>query len=363
MTHSLVPGLAPVALLAAALLTSMGLVACGKDSQGGSHPATSLAITGLTPGRWTWVDFPDSSCGDGSPTGIAVQPGSGDLLVFLDGGGACWSYETCFTSQLAATKGPFGADQFHLRSLFFGGSVLDRTAPESPFAASTLVYVPYCTADVHSGSRVTTYDDGHGNSAAVHHVGHTNLQAFVRRLAATFPTPTRVVLAGSSAGGFGALTAFADVRAAWHGAPAFLVDDSGPPVPGITPSQRDAFFASWGLGAASDELCPGCRTDLTAIYGALAARFPDDRMALASSTADATISFFFSLSEPAFTAALTTVTSKTLPPLAPWRSFVVEGTSHTMLGNVASHSAGGVALAAFLEQMVSADPAWQSVGP
>ena len=50
---------------------------------------------------WTWVNFPDAVCDDGSPTGIGVSlnPASKDILIFLQGGGACWDYDSCAVSR------------------------------------------------------------------------------------------------------------------------------------------------------------------------------------------------------------------------------------------------------------------------
>ena len=53
---------------------------------------------------WTWVDFTDSQCANGAPTGIAVNPTSksGDVLFYLQGGGACWDETTCYGLKSAA---------------------------------------------------------------------------------------------------------------------------------------------------------------------------------------------------------------------------------------------------------------------
>jgi hypothetical protein len=58
---------------------------------------------GAPPGEWTWLDVAGSRCGNGSPTGIAVnvRPGAQRLVVLLEGGGACDSGQTCWVQPTA----------------------------------------------------------------------------------------------------------------------------------------------------------------------------------------------------------------------------------------------------------------------
>jgi hypothetical protein len=53
-------------------------------------------ITG-TDKTWTWIPFPDTQCRDGSPAGVSVNlnSGSNKVMIFLEGGGACFSADTC----------------------------------------------------------------------------------------------------------------------------------------------------------------------------------------------------------------------------------------------------------------------------
>ncbi len=86
----------------------------GTPDAGPATPITAAA------GKWTWVDFPDSACDDGTPTGIGVNPGtSSNLIVFLNGGGACWNAQDCLVNNTSA-HGPFGGVQFN--QVFGGGS-------------------------------------------------------------------------------------------------------------------------------------------------------------------------------------------------------------------------------------------------
>jgi len=345
------------------------LAACGGSTPDPlpppAYPPPGAPLTGLPAGAWSWVSFPDSSCDDGSPTGIAVNPGTGpDLLVLLNGGGACWDYLTCYTLN-TASHGPFGEAEFlRLGATALPGSILDRGLAGNPFADATLVFVPYCTGDIHGGDRLATYV-GPAETRVHHHAGHTNVLAFLRRLAATWPAPERLVVAGASAGGFGALINYDAFRHYWPGARSFLVDDSGPPLGPGAASQLllTTWFTSWGLDRALDPVCgAACHTDLSAQIGALSRRFPQDRLALLTSLQDQVIAGYYFLGGVALEREILRLTAEVIAPTPNFRAFVVAGSSHTMLGDPAAF-AQGVPLLTWIEQQVSGDAAWQTRQP
>jgi hypothetical protein len=314
---------------------------------------------------WTWVDFPDSTCDDGSPTGLGVSfTGSPNLAIVLGLGGLCWDATTCWV-QNTAVHGPFGPTQFANAVGFFAGSILDRTVPGNPLADWNLVTVPYCTGDVHAGNNVMMYDTG----SAVHehrHAGYANLLAFLRRLRPTFPNASKVVLAGISSGGFGTLFDFATVRARWPSAQAYLLDDSGPLIPSATFDDTfiASWFSSWRLDLVTDPLCGlACRDDLSLIFPALAALYPNDRMALVSSLQDAPVRNVFQLGPDQFEDAMLTLAVDRLEPTANFRYYLVPGQTHAQLANPAGVSVDGVPLLTWITRLVTDDPSWIDVTP
>ena len=315
---------------------------------------------------WSWIDFPDSACDDGTPTGIGVNPGtSNNLLVFINGGGACWAYDLCFVLN-ASVHGPYGKPQFDAE---FGGatakgSILSRDAG-NPFADYTYVFVPYCTGDVHAGAKVTTYTNG-TDSRVMHHVGHLNFLAFMKRIAATWPTPDKAVLSGASAGGFGAAMNYNVFRQYFAASKAsYLIDDSGPVFKGdeLPQGYRDAWYASWGLDQTLGPICPDCQMDLSAFMTGLGKNYPTDRMALLSSLQDQTISGYFVQSPGTFQANLLDTATTVLDPIPNFHYFFVPGKTHTMVGNPARFTSNGVGLWTWLTQMINDDPAWTSHKP
>lgn len=364
---------APLPRSAAAWL-SLGavaaLAACGgpgatAGADAPALPAAGAPLVGLTPGAWNWVPFADSACDDGSPTGLGVNPGTGpDLVVVLDGGGACWDYLTCAVLG-TSSHGPF--DEARFRAMEAGelaGSILDRALPGNPFADATLVFVPYCTGDIHGGDNVVTYA-GPGDARTVHHVGHANVVAFVSRLAATWPAPRKLVVSGASAGGFGSVVNYATFRAAWPAARAYLVDDSGPTLEAgaIPPGLLLAWYESWRLDKLLDPLCgAACRGDLSAGLSAVLARYPGDRVSLLSSLQDQVISGYFVLGGPRFEEELLRLAADVLAPAPNARFFFVGGSTHPMLDRPGAFTQG-VPLVTWLGQQVSDDPAWASQRP
>jgi len=337
-------------------------------------------IDGLTEGEWKWVPFPDSSCANGTPTGIGVNLGTSKrLLVFLEGGGACWNALTCYTLQTASfISKPFDEEAFRTRISSVGGSLLDRGLEDNPFKDDSFVYVPYCTGDVHAGNVEAEYD-----GTPTRHVGRRNFEAFLARIVPTFEDVERVVLSGSSAGGFGAALNF------WRAQYAFgpnvrvdLLDDSGPPFPASKMEYFEDWKAAWKLEEAVPPGCDACKTELANALPYYLTKYPASRFALLSYTRDNVIAQFYALSGADFEAGLLDLVTASFGR-SNAAAFIVPGNKHTMLGNLsivtgAESSApdggtpdgddagapgvNGTALSAWLSQMVGDHPEWKTVG-
>lgn len=339
-----------------------------RDSGGGASDSgvTLGQAIEAPPGAWTWVDFPDSHCDDGSPTGIAVNTStrSQNLLIFMNGGGACWDFLTCFTLNTAA-HGPFGAAEFARLGNGIDVGIFKRNEPANPFRDYSFVFVPYCTGDVHGGNNMTAYTQG-GVSRPYYHTGHANLLGYLERLGATFPGADKVVMSGSSAGGFGAVFNYAAVRAYWATSTVYLVDDSGPPLVGdaIPPSEKTAWFASWKIDELLDPLCgEPCKTDFSLGLVALSTMFPNDRLSLLSSLQDQVIRTYFMQSGAGFQTELLKLSTDVLDPLPNFRYFFIPGQSHTMLGSPEAFNSNGVQLWDWLRAQVEDEPVWESTKP
>src|SRR5262245_45647830 len=57
--------------------------------------------------QWSWISVPGSVCGYGSQAGFVVQPTtrSRELVIYLMGGGGCYSAQTCAQGMAANLSG------------------------------------------------------------------------------------------------------------------------------------------------------------------------------------------------------------------------------------------------------------------
>jgi hypothetical protein len=345
---------------AAAALLALSLAACGGGSSTASAPSD-------------FRDVPGMICGDGSQTGIAISHGRSDaVLVYLSPGGACWSADECDVMFRS-----FSAQRYDLyRPFVVPGTVLDRSLAGNPFSDWTVVFIPYCTGDVHAGDSVQDYG---GTAGRWQHHGLRNLQAAVGAFTAELARPARVAVVGSSAGGFGSLVAYDLVRGVWDpagGTSAVLLDDSGPTLVGtaIASSLQTTWWDVWGLGSSIGAMCPDCapdrQGDLSLAWDHLQAVHPQDRFGFVSTTQDATMIGFFhdpslgvsAQSPTAYEAnvdALATKLDGLGPRVATFRAGGDYRTEHALLADAYFlHGTQGPDLLRWVSQLVSFDPAW-----
>src|SRR5688500_10363210 len=210
------------------------LVACSGGPDGG--PPT----LGTTPKEWVFVPVDGAKCMNGSPTGIGVNLGtSGDLVIYMEGGGACFNANTC---RSVAHPTGFGPTEFGANIGIYNVGIFDRNDDKNPLRNATFIFVPYCTGDVHAGNNPSGMD---GRAF----VGYSNVGAYIDYLGPKSADIRRVILTGSSAGGFGALMNFHRTQQAFGETPVYLLDDSGPPLGDayLTPCLQKMFREAWNL--------------------------------------------------------------------------------------------------------------------
>ncbi len=346
-----------------ARLLSFGFLVLGACAS--TSDTASPATIDVAKNTWTFVPFSDALCNDGTSTGIGVyKTDSPNLIIYLQGGGACWDYSTCFTLH-TATHGPYQDAQFQTTRVMFEDSALATTAAKSPYATWNKVFVPYCTGDVHTGNNTATYDDGAGTKDTWRHVGRANLDAFMKRVAPTFASITGLAVSGSSAGGFGAMFNYEAIRDRFPKATSVLVDDAGPPLAAtaVRESIKTAFATSWGGAPTGSAVCPTCATDWTQFLPTLLAKYPNDRFALLSSLQDETISQFMGLSGAQMEDNLRSIAKTQFDPSPRAKYFYVTGNVHTFLGATGTTTSQGTQLVPWLQAQLDGTAAWTSVLP
>ena len=166
--------------------------------------------------------------------------------------------------------------------------LLSNDSAVSPMSDWNKVFLPYCSGDVFSGSRVVTYTDPQGQGADLefHHAGHDNVLASIDMLATMFADIPRLFVGGCSAGGAGAINNYYFFRAGLNVGQGYLLNDSGPIFPDTASTSRsrplhDRVRQAWGVDPLIAKL-PGADeifVDFGNLADALAERFPDDRLA------------------------------------------------------------------------------------
>jgi hypothetical protein len=252
------------------------------------------------PGDWVWVDFPEAECIDGSAAGIGVRYGRSDkLVIFFEGGGGCFNEATC--SLFYASFAHFDQLTFDLvwQSTVLQGGIFSTLAPDNPVRDWNFVYVPYCTGDVHIGDAPDTPVPGFAFGEPQQFVGFRNFGAFMDRIVPTFTDAPEVLVAGISAGGFGAAFNYDRVAEAFPAAAVSLIDDSGPPLTDdyLAPCLQARWRELWKLDASLPLDCAACFTDdgggISALAAYLAQKHGDQRLGLVSAERDLTIRTFF----------------------------------------------------------------------
>jgi hypothetical protein len=144
-------------------------------------------------------------CIDGSPYSMFTRnakgknkkgKGANQLLIMLQGGGACWQFLTQCSQSTAEQEPPFARE-----------GIWDFDNNDNPFDKHAVAYLPYCDGSVFVGDNTVIdpfFDSDSGVDGERQHRGLRNLSAGLDVARATFEKPKKITVAGSSAGGVGA---------------------------------------------------------------------------------------------------------------------------------------------------------------
>lgn len=134
----------------------------------------------------------DCQCADGSEFSFWVREADpAKVVLFFQGGGACFSAESC-----SFADGSYKVTTDASDDPSNGTGVWDLDDPRNPLAGYSIVFVPYCTGDVHLGDATTEYAPG----LIVQHKGNVNATTALDHLVSTFPAARELVVTGESAG-------------------------------------------------------------------------------------------------------------------------------------------------------------------
>jgi hypothetical protein len=238
--------------------------------------------------KWLKVEVPGTVCGNGSQYKFFVnyKEGAEDLLVMLEPGGACWDYAGCSGKTDLGAAHPDGIpdDLMKITGPTASISPLIRRDLEGPTKDFNMVFLPYCTGDVHTGNNVITYTDpeGVGPDLEFHHAGHANILGASAWMAKQFPATDRLFVTGCSAGGAGSLINYHFLRSKISAKRGYMMNDAGPiyPSSGFSNLLHTKIRSSWNVDPILEELPPGypVTDDFGVLNTHLADLYPNDRL-------------------------------------------------------------------------------------
>jgi hypothetical protein len=316
-------------------------------------------------------------CKNGTPYAFFVKRGTvNKVLYYYQGGGACWEQLTCSANVCDADV--TAGDNPGLGTAGFA----DVTNPLNPFRDWNIVFVSYCSCDIHFGDITQDYP------LHVEHRGYQNSRVVEKFAREHFVNPEEVFVTGSSAGAYGAWFNAPLHERVWPAAKFQVLADAGNGV--ITQSFLDTYFPNWNFEANIPTDIPGvveALHDGSGIPGyteAVATAFPATRWAHYTTSFDGGFggqTGFYNImlnnNDPiaafswwngscAFNTQMRTQALATAAALPNnYRYYIGTGSRHTMWGTdrVYSSLAGGVPITIvdWVNGMIDGTPAWTNV--
>ncbi|MEM0374179.1 MAG: pectin acetylesterase-family hydrolase [Sulfolobaceae archaeon] len=288
-------------------------------------------LSSLPINQWIVIGLPSPAvAGDGSPTFILVNRGTtNNLLIYLEGGGACYSYTTC--NPNSPLRSVITLHPAVINPSTDRGGILDKSDPRNPFQNWTIIYVPYTTGDFHWGNRVVKYCSL-TSCFTVYHVGFVDAIVALRWISLQ-SNWQKVVIAGSSAGGYGTifLSYYANII---FKKPIVVIDDSGPGTVSLPLSNGISGLDNvWGfLQNLPNESIGYIRNNIVLYFFAyVISKYPNTLIGLYETQQDGVISF--TVSNPIDFQAILLNISYNLKGKYPSNFYIYLplGTNHTVL--------------------------------
>lgn len=288
-----------------------------------------------------------------------------NLVVYFQGGGACWDWQTCigFPPTVMPTFYPDVTPGDNPALSPYG--IFDFTNPDNPFKDWSFVFIPYCTGDIHWGSKDMEYTHPlNGNiKLTIHHRGHDNFLVVLKWITEKFKKPHTVFVTGSSAGSYGAIHGFPWIKEAYPLAKVSLLGDAGM---GVSPEEFSSYrrpiwneqFPEWIFGEDPPATTPE-------LWREIAEYYPHSKMAEFTNAWDMTQIYFYDLILQTrgypHEGSCVAWNSEMLDGVdyrqgvPNYRSYIASGTLHTILGRPEfyTENSAGVPFLDWLKAMVN----------
>ena len=227
-------------------------------------------------------------CAKNTPYSFWFRRGTvNKLLMYYQGGGACWDSNSCWLlntfKEFARLRECEGGDNPGTNCTIDGDSVCtgggvcgayfsednpdlygtgfaNSTDPDNPFKDWNIVFVSYCTGDIHAGNQVSNYGPG----KTTRHLGRINAEVAEKFAREHFPNPDEVFVTGSSAGSYGAiLNSPSLMNEVYPASQVNVLGDGGIGV--ITSGWLNSSFSTWGLDTTLAKFIPALDVPATTL--------------------------------------------------------------------------------------------------
>ncbi len=236
---------------------------------------------------WEWQAVSGTMCRDGSEAGFFLRqrPFDKNLVIYLEGGGACFNGLTCLSNPKNV------GDQYP------GQDGIFQERDDNPVNGWNFVHVPYCTGDIFAGTKQNVQIPGVNGKQ--NFMGYRNMEKIMDQLKTMMPELENILVTGVSAGGFGAIFHYPTAKDRWPESKVVLLDDSGIPLEDewLAPCLQTSFRNFWGINDALPEDCSACRGEngggLVELGRYLRERYGDGDKGMILSYQDSTMRFFY----------------------------------------------------------------------
>ena len=316
------------------------------------------------------------SCDSDKYTFFAKRGTTNKLVVFFQGGGACWDSMNClyystFNEQEFETVEGYFSNPDDMKGIF------DTNNPDNPFKDWYIVYLPYCTGDLFWGANDFAYPDYTDaltvDTWTIQHRGFVNFKVVLKWMKDNFRLPREIFVAGSSAGGYGAIMNYPYIRESFPLSRVYVLGDAANGVTGGEFNSKikdvwDVQMPDWILGSDISQITT------EDVYTNIAAEYPFMKLAQYTTAWDQTQVWFYhlqcddnvmypntwnSLGDTDFGTwnyCMNLYTHDAAAVAPNYRYYIGAGSDHTILLSdkfYTETSAGGVSFAQWIKSMVN----------
>lgn len=174
-----------------------------------ARPSVISKLDEVHDNKWHTVLLKGKSmCSDGSEYAVFVKKGSSkNVIIHFSGGGACWDGNSA--DKIITIRSVFNGYSKDLKAFYFSKlqffypkaltGLIDNESPNNAFRDWNVVFIPYCTGDLHIGNAINDYSFN-GKEIKIYHNGRNNSLASLNWAFDNFKNVEKILVSGESSG-------------------------------------------------------------------------------------------------------------------------------------------------------------------